>query len=90
MERHVTEPAETATHAEKAADFLSRPDPGMGYWSHHEAAMHAALRGIGHALLAINETLAVEGERMPGWVEVTDIGAADGIRTFMPIKETAT
>lgn len=87
----MSEPDETATHTEKAAAFLVRPDPGMGYWSHHEAAMFTALRGIGHALLAINETLAGQGERMPGWTEVTDLGQPDGIRTFMRTdQETAT
>lgn len=58
----MSEPAETATHAEKAADFLSRPGHGMGYWSHHDAAMFTALRGIGHALLALNETIASNQE----------------------------
>lgn len=77
----------TRTNVEKAIELFQRPDPGMGYWSHHEAVLHATLRGIGHALLAINETLAGQSERMPGWTEVTDLGQPSGIRTFMRIEE---
>lgn len=54
-------------HATEAREILGRlmprdrengPQMGRGYWSMYEAAQVDALRGIGHALLAIHETLA--------------------------------
>lgn len=53
-------------HAAEARELLAwlkpsrdtGPAQGRGYWSMFEAAQVDALRGIGHALLAIHEALA--------------------------------